>query len=182
MSALLEVLNAIEMYGMAAGGLSGQGFRFKEQIAQLRGLRRDLEATLTEYRAFSDRLAEASSVVFLESIAGNAAPHAQLSSLAPEMLVGLEERLEAARERRVTVVQLQRAVDAQREAGEKLLAMPEFYQLTGGLGTSAPAQVIGVTQDLYTIKGITGQIISSLDQLIVTLQTDIERVTFYSRP
>jgi hypothetical protein len=181
-SVLLELLNAVQMYAMAMGGLSGAGFVFQERIARLRGVVGQVEGALSQYAELSDQLEKASTTAYVHSLAGRSGPNAELCSLVADLLPKIRERLADWSERRRALAELQQTADRQRKTGEQLLASKEFHQLTAPMGTVAAATVLSATQDMITICALAGDAAKVLDQLIALLQQDLERAQALQSP
>jgi hypothetical protein len=173
---LLEVLNAVEAYSMAMGGMSGRGFIFGEQIAALRRIGRELESSLAACRRLDDELTQATTLAALgskEAIDG-------LRELAPQLAIQVHNRFVEAQERRLILLQIKQEADEKAAVASALLESREVPFITGMAGSTIPqAQMLAAYQDMLRMRSLANDALKHLDSMIAVLQADIETLAHY---
>ncbi|MGW5472333.1 eCIS core domain-containing protein [Streptomyces chartreusis] len=178
----LHVLNAIQSLqllndamDMARGGLSGEGFILRREIAESRQLENDLEEQRRGYQLFSESLTELQPQLLRVWIGRE-----------PAVAVGTMTDLASVRNRIIAVQHLLvqrlnrvrevlREVEAKEAANEAILKSPATAGVLGAiLGSAQLSQHFGAWQDFERIHGHLRRGVESMEFLQSAMQADVE--------
>ena len=179
----LELVNAVQAYGMAVSGLAGRGFIFTEELQSSRKLDEATAAMLEAYQ--SEEYQQLRYRIFLEmvQIAGGTSKEAKAALLdEASFMLGLASmRLDEANRMYEQAMVAKQEVDEKKKAAEQLVDSRAFAGITGVFGTVPRAQAFAAYRDLEQISTLLSRVLGNTKTLIPMMESDKKNLEVFSK-